>query len=93
MQALEETPEPNITIETVVNENLVVISIADNGCGIPEDLKAVLFTPNFTTKSTGSGLGLAMVKNIMMGFGGKVWFESEKGKGSVFYLEFQVAEP
>ena len=64
----------------------------DNGCGVPEEIKASLFNPNFTTKTSGSGLGLAMVKNIMQAFGGRVWFESEKDKGSTFYLEFVLSQ-
>jgi signal transduction histidine kinase len=55
-------------------------------------MKEKIFTPNFTTKSSGSGLGLAMVSNIMNSFGGKIWFESEKDKGSTFYVEFLKTE-
>ena len=65
-----------------------MLSISDNGCGISDEMKPAIFTPSFTTKSTGSGLGLAIVKNIMVGFGGKVWFESSTKTGSTFYLEF-----
>lgn len=88
IQAMEETPEPQIEIAIYTEGGKLVLSIADNGTGISEELKPVLFTPNFTTKTTGSGLGLAMVKNIMQGFGGNVWFESERGKGAIFFLEF-----
>lgn len=88
VEALEGLDEAKVTIHSRITNDKLIISIRDNGCGIPEELKASLFSPNFTTKSSGSGLGLAMVKNIMQGFGGRVWFESEKGKGSVFYLEF-----
>jgi len=68
-----------------------VITIADNGCGIPEKIKQNIFTPNFTTKSTGSGLGLAMIKNIFDTINASIWFESEENKGTVFYLEFKKA--
>jgi len=62
------------------------IRIRDNGCGIPEDKKGMIFVPNFTTKSKGTGLGLAMVKNIILSFGGNISFESEEGKGTVFTI-------
>ncbi|MCB9191692.1 MAG: HAMP domain-containing histidine kinase [Flavobacteriales bacterium] len=52
--------------------------------GIPEELREKIFVPNFTTKSSGMGLGLAMVKNIVETCNGKIWFESEIGKGTVF---------
>jgi len=91
VQALEEVNDPLIEIKAAQDGPMIKIMVIDNGCGIPEALKLKIFSPNFTTKTTGSGLGLAMVKNIMQGFGGAVSFESEKGKGTVFYLEFQTA--
>lgn len=91
LEALEGITNPRISIHSTWSETKLIISIQDNGCGISEELKPSIFTPSFTTKTKGSGLGLAMVKNIMQGFGGKVWFESEKNKGSTFYLEFARA--
>lgn len=88
VQALSETKKPKIIIETTQKENKLILSISDNGCGIAEELMPKLFTPNFTTKSTGSGLGLAMVKSSMQSFGGNVWFKSQINEGAVFYLEF-----
>lgn len=93
VQALEETPDPRIDIQARYEDEFVVISVRDNGCGIDETLKPRIFTPNFTTKTTGSGLGLAMVKNIMQGLGGDIWFESEQSKGATFYLRFVVEKP
>lgn len=88
VQAVEESKDPKISISCKINSDMIIISIIDNGCGIDDELKSKIFTPNFTTKSTGSGLGLAMVKNILQGFGGKIEFESQKEQGSSFYLEF-----
>lgn len=88
MQALDEINSPIITINATMSHDQVIVTIHDNGCGIPEALKTNIFNPNFTTKTTGSGLGLAMVKNIMQGFGGAIWFESEKDSGTTFYLQF-----
>ncbi|MDX2172397.1 MAG: HAMP domain-containing sensor histidine kinase [Bacteroidota bacterium] len=88
VQALSETKNPKIIIEATEKENKIIIAITDNGCGIAEELIPKLFTPNFTTKSTGSGLGLAMVKSSMQSFGGNVWFKSQVNEGTTFYLEF-----
>jgi two-component system, NtrC family, nitrogen regulation sensor histidine kinase NtrY len=88
VQALEETIDPVIEIAHEVKETSVIVSIRNNGPGIDEELRSKIFTPNFTTKTTGTGLGLAMVKNIMEGFGGSIWFDSGPG-GTTFYLEFR----
>jgi two-component system nitrogen regulation sensor histidine kinase NtrY len=91
VQAVDEVENALIEIRYHRSGSVAIISISDNGCGINDELKTKIFTPNFTTKTTGSGLGLAMVKNIIQGFGGDIRFESEAGKGSVFYLEFIAA--
>lgn len=86
VQATEEkeTPEINILLE---RENTqVIISVSDNGCGIADDAIDKIFTPNFTTKTAGMGLGLAMVKNIVEGCGGSIRFKTELNKGSTFYV-------
>lgn len=79
-----------IKIGIEVKGDKAVVSVSDNGTGIPDELKAKLFTPNFTTKSSGMGLGLSIVKRYAEIAGGRVWFESEKEKGSVFYVELPV---
>ncbi|MBS1652541.1 MAG: HAMP domain-containing histidine kinase [Bacteroidetes bacterium] len=91
LQAIENTNEPFIEINVQIKEKSIIISVSDNGDGIPKSIREKMFIPNFTTKSTGSGLGLAMVKSMMKSFGGNVWFESEEGKGAIFYLEFLKA--
>jgi signal transduction histidine kinase len=65
------------------------VSVRDNGTGIAEEMKEKIFVPNFTTKTTGTGLGLAMVKNIIASYGGKIWFVSKAEEGTTFYLTFQ----
>ncbi len=73
-----------ISIDSV--EDKYRIKISDNGPGIPEDQTARIFSPSFTTKSGGMGLGLAMVKSIIMEAGGEISFTSEKGQGTVFTI-------
>jgi len=92
VQACEDTTEGLIELACEQRSGSVVVSVRDNGTGIDAALKPKIFSPNFTTKSTGSGLGLAMVKNIVEGFGGSIRFESEKGQGTTFYVEFVAAE-
>ena len=57
---------------------------------IPDEIKGKLFTPSFTTKSSGSGLGLAMCKNIIINAKGDITFESEVGKGTTFIVSLPV---
>ena len=89
VQALDGAEHPRISITYTVAGNRVRVALSDNGPGIPKAMQARIFSPNFTTKSTGSGLGLAMVRNIMEGFGGQVGFQSEEGRGATFWLEFE----
>jgi len=62
------------------------VMVADNGMGVPQEMQGRIFQPNFTTKSTGMGLGLAISKRIIEHAGGKIWFETQPGKGTQFYF-------
>ena len=64
-----------------------VISIKDNGVGIPDENKEKIFLPHFSTKKIGSGIGLAIAKKGIESMGGNIWFESQEGKGTTFYVE------
>lgn len=75
----------NIILEN--QEDKHIVSIRDNGTGISEEQKSRIFSPNFTTKSAGMGLGLAMVKNIINSTGGDISFTSEDGLGTTFIIE------
>ncbi len=88
VQAVEGVGGAKIEISYTLQDSHVEVHVKDNGCGIANDLKSRIFSPNFTTKSSGSGLGLAMVKNIMEGFGGGIRFESEAGSGTTFSIRF-----
>lgn len=63
----------------------IEVSFSDNGPGIPNDIREKVFIPNFTTKNTGAGLGLAISKNIVEGSGGKISFQSSE-KGTIFFV-------
>ncbi len=69
----------------------VLIAIADNGAGIAEDVRPHVFRPNFTTKATGSGIGLAVAKRGIESAGGSIWFETEEGVGTTFFIELPLA--
>jgi len=74
-----------------VQDGKVHVQVADNGKGIPEGLHERIFNPNFTTKSSGTGLGLAFVKQAIENMGGSVRFETETDKGTVFYITVPLA--
>jgi signal transduction histidine kinase len=80
----------DIEVNEVQVDGVVQISVKDNGEGIPKEMHSKIFIPNFTTKSSGTGLGLAMCKGIAEQAGGRIWFETEQGKGSTFYVELPV---
>lgn len=79
-----------IKVRELVNEEYVTVSISDNGEGIPEHTRSKIFTPNFTTKSSGTGLGLAMSKSIIENAEGEIWFETEEGVGTTFYVKIPL---
>jgi two-component system nitrogen regulation sensor histidine kinase NtrY len=86
IQAIPEGQKGLIEVGLFRNKDMVVVSVKDNGTGIDDEVVDKIFVPNFTTKTTGMGLGLAMVKNIVEGCGGRIWFETAKDKGSTFYV-------
>ncbi len=79
-----------ITISEQRKKDSILISVKDNGAGIRADMRSKIFTPNFTTKTSGTGLGLAMCKSITEQAGGKIWFETEEGVGTTFYVQLPV---
>jgi two-component system, NtrC family, nitrogen regulation sensor histidine kinase NtrY len=90
IQSIPQGKEGSIKINLDIHNDKVVVSISDNGSGIPEDLRRKLFTPNFTTKSSGMGLGLSIAKKYIENANGRIWFESEADKGSVFFVELPL---
>jgi len=93
IQAIPEGRKGKITLGLIREGAHWVTSIKDNGSGIPAELEDRIFVPNFTTKTSGMGLGLAMVKNIIETVNGKIWFKTEVDIGTVFYISLPVVNP
>jgi two-component system, NtrC family, nitrogen regulation sensor histidine kinase NtrY len=90
IQAIPPGTPGLIRIGLKVEGDRVIVSISDNGPGIPEEVRSRLFTPYFTTKSSGSGLGLSIVKRFVEGMGGEISFESDPEKGTTFTVTLPV---
>lgn len=85
IQALpEEQEEKSIEVSVQRDEEGVTILVKDNGIGIEPDNQEHIFEPKFTTKTSGMGLGLGIIKNIIENYKGTITFESEYGKGTTF---------
>ena len=87
IQAIPTGTKGQITITLSTDFPYHIITISDNGMGMTEEQKLKIFSPNFTTKSSGTGLGLAMVKNIIESSGGNITFTSVSGQGTTFEIE------
>lgn len=94
LQALVSSPQPQkeITIRTKYQDK-IILQVSDNGPGIPEAVKAKIFTPFFTTKNDGMGLGLAIVKSVVTSNGGNIMIFDNPDRGVTFQLEFPTMEP
>lgn len=90
IQSIPENRTGKVGISLVHNVEMVRISITDNGKGIPEELQNKLFTPSFTTKSSGMGLGLSIVKSIIESFDGNITFITKVNIGTTFIIELPV---
>lgn len=93
IESVDKMYKPKIKIKLELTKlGTLLISIRDNGEGISEDIEERIFMPNFTTKKTGSGIGLAIAKQGIEHAGGKIWFEANDPKGSIFYIQLPVLE-
>ncbi|WP_231373948.1 sensor histidine kinase [Aureivirga marina] len=86
IQATETKEEPKILIELLEEKENIIIKVSDNGIGISESVKDKVFEPKFTTKSSGMGLGLPMIKNIIETYNGSISFVSEENMGTIFTI-------
>lgn len=90
LQSVGEDRTVKIEMVTKIKDNFCLVSISDNGNGIDDDLKEKVFLPHFSTKKTGSGIGLAIAKQGIELSGGEIWFDSKAGVGTVFYLKLPL---
>lgn len=86
IQSIPEVSKGKIVIELEERSSVYQVSVIDNGSGISEEIKGKLFSPNFTTKSSGMGLGLSIVKKIIENAKGSIVVDSEQGVGSCFIV-------
>lgn len=89
IQAIGKKVDGLIEINIKDFNNRFLIKIKDNGCGIGEEEKKKIFMPNFTTKSSGMGVGLSIVYDVLETLGGNITFESEIGVGTTFFVEIR----
>ena len=90
MEACDNNSRRVISVSEEYKEESIIVKVSDNGEGIPLEMQSKIFIPNFTTKSSGTGLGLAMSKTIVEQVKGKIWFETVEGEGTTFYVELPV---
>jgi len=77
-----------ILVRVSSNKNNIVINIQDNGNGISEENRSKIFEPNFTTKSSGMGLGLSMIQSIIKAYNGSITFKTKENQGTTFKVIF-----
>ena len=90
VQACQNVSNSEIKVHIKKRKDTVEIKVKDNGHGIPDEIISNIFEPNFTTKSGGMGLGLGMVKNLVMSYNGKIDFDTKLGKGTTFTINFPL---
>jgi signal transduction histidine kinase len=89
IEAVKDRDEPRITLSAEAqNNSKTLVKITDNGMGMPHELLDKIFIPFFSTKKTGSGIGLSLCKQIMLLHKGNIQVLSTEGKGSSFILQF-----
>lgn len=82
-----------INIKVAHQAGCITTTVTDNGSGIAPESYDKVFVPNFTTKNSGTGLGLAICKQIIETLGGRIWFESEEGRGTSFFVALPALQP
>ncbi len=91
-QAIPAERNGQIHVQLTRDQHDVVVTITDNGTGINEEVSKRIFQPYFTTKSSGTGLGLAMTKKIIEFWKGAIWYETKEDEGTSFFIRLPLAE-
>lgn len=91
LQAMDKT-KGRIALRLSRDFDQAVVSVEDNGKGIPHDLQDRIFEPNFSTKNSGMGLGLAITQRLVQNMDGNIHFVSKEGLGTTFYVSFPIYE-
>ncbi len=90
LQAVPHGQRGKIDVSIYEKDEMVVVKVADNGGGVPLEIRDKIFEPNFTTKSSGTGLGLPICKSIIDALDGKMYFEVRENEGTDFFIELPV---
>ena len=91
VQSIANDSMPDIAIIGELTNDSIVLEFKDNGIGIPETMQHKVFVPHFSTKYTGSGIGLALAKQGVEHVGGKIWFSSVANVGTSFFIQLPLA--
>lgn len=89
LEAVKETEHPKIILSADQTlERKIILKVADNGQGMPEEVMDKIFIPFFSTKKSGSGIGLSLCKQIVMLHKGTIQVQSKEGQGTIFVMQF-----
>jgi signal transduction histidine kinase len=87
LQSIPVNRSPKIELVFSKQENFICLEVKDNGSGIPPEIRDRIFRPYFSTKYTGSGIGLALAKRLIEDMGGEIWFTTQEGIGTSFFIK------
>jgi nitrogen fixation/metabolism regulation signal transduction histidine kinase len=91
IQAIPDQQETkSIVVRVIQNQKNILITVKDNGIGIKETDQSRIFEPKFTTKNSGMGLGLSIIKNIIENYKGSITFETQYGQGTTFTVSLPI---
>ncbi|MEL6845600.1 MAG: ATP-binding protein, partial [Bacteroidota bacterium] len=90
VQAIPDDRPGKVAVKLFKEADTAVIQVSDNGSGIPKEMMDKVFVPNFTTKSSGTGIGLAISKNIIESVNGQIYFKTVLDQGTDFFVKLPV---
>jgi len=92
LQAIPKERQADIHVEVLKLNRIIWVRIKDNGAGIPLEMQEKIFSPNFTSKSSGMGLGLSIVHNIIENIGGTISFKTRQNEGTTFIISLPAVD-